>query len=44
MTQTQNKQSKLQQIVDKIKQAAKKRIKEPMRTDGMKQKKVILHD
>ena len=38
------KQSKIQQIAKKIKQAADKRIKKPAQADGMKQKKVIFHD
>lgn len=38
------KQSKQQQIADKIKQAANNRIKKPIKVTGMKEKKVIFDD
>lgn len=38
------KQSTIQQIANKIKQIADKRIKKPLRYNGMKEKKVIFHD
>lgn len=40
----QTKQSMIQQIADKIKQAAIKRKSKPLQHNGMKQKKVIFHD
>lgn len=38
------KQSRQQQIADKIKQAANNRIKKPVKVTGMKEKKVIFDD
>ena len=39
-----SKQSKKQQIADKIKQAANSRIKKSVKVTGMKEKKVLFHD
>lgn len=44
MTAQTKQQSKIQQIADKIKQIANKRIKKPLMINGMKEKKVIFHD